>query len=51
VKKGDTVGVCGASGAATGPHVHLEYWDSEKGGSDRSHRKNPKEMLESKGDD
>lgn len=51
VKKGDTVGVCGASGAATGPHVHVEYWDSEKGGSDKSHRKNPNKMLKDKGDD
>jgi len=51
VKQGDTIGVCGQSGAATGPHVHLEYWDSIKGGSDKSHRKDPNKMLKDKGDD
>lgn len=45
IRKGDSIGVCGSTGGATGAHVHLEYWDSEKGASDTEHRKNPNKML------
>lgn len=51
VHQGETVGVCGQTGSATGEHVHLEYWDSTKALADSSHRKNPKQMLRGKGDD
>lgn len=46
VKEGDAVGICGQTGGATGEHVHLEYWDSEKAASDKEHRKDPNKMLE-----
>lgn len=46
VKKGDTVGVCGQTGGATGEHLHLEYWDSEKALEDKDHRKNPEKKLD-----
>src|SRR5699024_8576400 len=41
VKEGDNVGVCGETGGATGEHLHLEYWDSEKALKDKEHRKDP----------
>src|SRR5699024_2275196 len=46
VKEGDNVGVCGETGGATGEHLHLEYWDSEKALKDKEHRKDPGKMLE-----
>ena len=38
VKAGDLLGTSGASGKATGPHLHLEYWE-------RRQRLDPVQML------
>jgi murein DD-endopeptidase MepM/ murein hydrolase activator NlpD len=38
VNAGQTIGAAGATGKATGPHLHLEYWQD-------GHRRNPELVL------